>query len=128
MNDILPIHSLPRRLARGLASACVMGVLSMACISTASAQSTTGAVVGKAPAGDSITVHSDATGASRTVTVDANGRYSAPNIPLGTYTVTLAQDGQAIAKHLHVPVSVGRSSKVDFTCGEIKCDETAGTK
>lgn len=119
---------LSHRLVRGLASACMVGALAMAGITTASAQSTAGSVMGQAPAGGSITVHSDTTGAGRTVKVRADGRYSALNLPLGTYTVTLTQNGKAIAKHDHVPVIVGRSSEVNFTCDEIKCDEAANAK
>jgi hypothetical protein len=125
MNNALSIRPLRQRLARGLASAGVMGALAVAGISTASAQSTAGAVFGRAPVGSSITVRNDNTGAGRTVKVHDDGHYLASSLPLGTYTVTLKQNGQAIAKHLNVPVIVGRSAEVDFSCQEIKCDEVA---
>lgn len=127
MNHALSIRSLSRRLARGLASACIMGALAAASISTASAQSTTGSVAGKAPAGDRVTVHNEHTSARRTVTVNANGRYAASDLPLGKYSVTLARNGQAIARYIHVPVLVGSSSEVDFTCKQIKCERVART-
>jgi hypothetical protein len=41
----------------------------------------------------------------------------------GVEPVTLTQDDQAIAKHLNVPVTVGRGIEVDFKCNEIKCNE-----
>lgn len=122
MNTILSLRSVSRRIARSLALAGVMGAFAVAGISTASAQSTAGAVFGKAPAGYSVAVRSDTTGAGRTVTVDSSGRYSARELPTGTYTVTLKQGGQDVAKHLNVPVVVGRGIQVDFNCGEIKCD------
>lgn len=128
MNTTCSKRSLSQRFARGLALAGVLGAFAVAGIATASAQSTTGAVFGKAPAGDSITVHSDATGAGRTVKVNAAGRYRAPGMPAGTYTVTLKQDGEAIAKHINVPVMVSRGSEVDFTCGQIKCGQTANAR
>jgi hypothetical protein len=128
MNNIFSTRFLSRRIARGLALAGVMGVFAVAGISTASAQATDGSIFGKAPAGDSITVRSDTTGAGRTVKVDATGRYFAHALPPGNYTVTLKQSDQDVARHLGVPVTVGRGVEVDFKCGEIKCDEVANTK
>jgi hypothetical protein len=128
MNNILSPRSVSRRIARGLALAGVIGAFAMTGISTASAQETAGAVFGKAPAGYSIAVHSDTSGVGRTVTVDSTGRYSAPHLPPGTYTVTLKQGGQDVAKHLNVPVAVSRGVEVDFNCGEIKCNEAANAK
>lgn len=128
MNNALSTRPLSHRLARGLASACVVAALAAASICTAHAQSTTGAVAGKAPAGDRVTVHNENTSVRRTVTVDANGRYAASDLPPGTYSVTLAGDGQAIARHIHVPVLVGSSSEVDFTCKQIRCDRVANTR
>jgi hypothetical protein len=128
MNKILSCLSAPHRIARGLALAGVIGAVAVTGISTASAQATAGKVFGKAPAGYSITVHSDATGIGRTVKADAEGRYSAAQLQPGIYTVTLKQDDQAVAKHLNVPVTVGRGIEVDFKCGEIKCNEAVATK
>ena len=128
MNNILSFRSALHRIARGLALAGVVGACVVAGISTASAQATAGKVFGKAPVGYSITVHSDTTGIGRTVKADADGRYSAAQLQPGRYTVTLKQDGQAVAKHLNVPVTVGRGIEVDFKCGEIKCDEPVATK
>jgi hypothetical protein len=129
MNNVLSIRSFSRRIARGLVLAGVVGAFAVAGISTVSAQETSGSIFGKAPAGDSISVRSDQTGAGRTVTVDSTGRYFAHALPMGPYTVTLSQNGQDIAKHLNVPVTVGRGVEVDFKCGdEVKCDEVANTK
>ena len=125
MNNILSPRSVLHRIARGLALIGVVGTLAVAGISTASAQSTAGTVFGKAPAGYSIAVRSDATGAGRTVKVDSSGRYSAHALPTGAYTVTLKQSDQAVAKHLNVPVIADRGVEVDFNCGEIKCNEVA---
>ncbi len=128
MNNILSPRSVSRRIARGLALAGVMGAFAVAGISTASAQATAGTVFGKAPAGYSIAVRSDTTGAGRTVTVDSAGRYAASHLPQGTYTVTLKQSDQDVVKHLNVPVTAGRGVEVDFNCGEIKCNEAASAK
>ncbi|NYE27637.1 Zn-dependent alcohol dehydrogenase [Rhodanobacter sp. K2T2] len=125
MNPVFSPRFTVRRIARRLALAGVIGACTVASISTASAQDTAGAVFGKAPLGYSVAVRSDATGAGRTVKVDASGRYSAHALPTGTYTVTLKQSGQDVAKHLNVPVIAGRGVEVDFNCSEIKCDEVA---
>jgi hypothetical protein len=128
MNNILSPRSVSRRIARSLALAGVIGAFAVAGMSTASAQATAGTVFGKAPAGYSIAVRSDTTGAGRTVTVDPTGRYAAPQLPAGTYTVTLKQSDQDVAKHLNVPVTASRGVEVDFNCGEIKCNEAANAK
>ena len=128
MNKIPSFRSASHRIARGLALAGVVGACAVAGISTASAQATAGKVFGKAPAGYSVAVHSDATGIGRTVKADAAGRYSAAQLQPGKYTVTLKQGNQAVAKHLNVPVTVGRGIEVDFNCGEIKCNEPIATQ
>lgn len=129
MNNILSIRSFSRRIACGLVLASVIGVFAVAGISAASAQETSGSIFGKAPAGDKIAVRSDTTGAGHTVTVDSTGRYFAHVLPPGSYTVTLKQGDQDVARHLDVTVTVGRGVEVDFKCGdEIKCDEVANTK
>lgn len=102
MNHTLSTRSLSHHLARGLASACVVGALAAAGIPPASAQSTAGTVAGKAPAGDRANAHNEHTSARRTVTVGANGRYAASDLPLGEYSVTLARDGRAIALRCHL--------------------------
>ncbi|MEO6801247.1 MAG: hypothetical protein ABI178_15015 [Rhodanobacter sp.] len=60
--------------------------------------------------------------------MSSTGRYFAHDMPTGTYTVALKQNGQAVANHSNVPVTVGRGAEVDFKCGEVKCDEIANTK
>jgi carboxypeptidase family protein/TonB-dependent receptor-like protein len=50
---------------------------------------TTSAIVPNA----AITIQNTATGFSQTVQTDSDGRYSARNLPLGTYTVTVQQAG-----------------------------------
>ncbi|MBB6246251.1 carboxypeptidase-like regulatory domain-containing protein [Rhodanobacter sp. A1T4] len=128
MNNILSPRSVSRRIARVLALVGVIGAFAVAGISTASAQATAGSVFGRAPVGYSIAARSNGTGAGRTVKVDSTGRYSALELQPGIYTVTLKQNDQDVAKHLNVPVTVGRGVEVDFNCSEIKCNEVANTK
>jgi hypothetical protein len=127
MYNTSPIRSLSHRLARGLVLAGALGTFAMAGISTVSAQTTAGSIFGNAPAGDTITVHSD-TGAGRTVKVDPTGRYKALGMPMGNYTVTLKRGGKAIAEHINVQVVASRGSEVDFNCGATKCGKMTNTQ
>lgn len=90
------------------------GIGAVAVALAANAQSTVGSVFGKAPVGDTVSARSMETGAGREVHVDAHGHYSARELPSGTYTVVLKKDGRPVAKHINVPVVVGRGSEVDF--------------
>ncbi|UPG86466.1 TonB-dependent receptor [Luteibacter aegosomatis] len=79
------------------------------------AQSTTGGLNGSVPAGgnESIVIESG-TGFRREVPVDERGRYSASQLPLGTYTVTLMRDGAVIDTRKDVTLRVGASTDVSF--------------
>jgi hypothetical protein len=78
-----------------------------------------------APAGDTVTAKSNISRLSRQVKVDAEGRYSIRSLPVGVYMVTLEKDGNAVEQHDNVPLTVGRSSKVDFPCPQNQCAESA---
>jgi hypothetical protein len=92
---------------------------------TAFAQATAGNIFGKAPAGDTVSVQSTTSGLLRKDQVDAKGRYYIGPLPVGNYTVTLEENGQPVAKHLNVPVVVGRGMKVDFDCVQGECAKLA---
>ncbi|WDS38032.1 TonB-dependent receptor [Pseudoxanthomonas sp.] len=80
----------------------------------ASAQSTTGAISGQAPAGaTTVLVRSD-TGLAREVQVDARGRYQVSQLPLGTYTVTARRDGSDVDSRNDVSLTVGANTDVSF--------------
>lgn len=125
MNKLFSMSAATPRVGRGLMLAMAAGAFALAGISTASAQSTTGSVFGKAPAGYAVSVRSADTGVGRTVKVDASGRYAARELPNGVYTVVLKKDGKAIVQHPNVPVTVSRGIQVDFDCAKLKCDELA---
>jgi len=82
----------------------------------AHAQSTTGSIVGQVPAGmgDTVTLQS-ANGLQRDVALDERGRYSANQLPLGNYTVTLKRAGQAVQTRDNVALRVGAATDVSFT-------------
>lgn len=121
MNNTASKRFVSRCLRRSLLLTAVAGVFAVAGISAASAQSTDGSIFGKAPAGDTVSVRSTTTGVGRTVTVDAEGRYTASHLPVGVYTVTLKKGGKAYVEHQNVPVSVARGQQVDFDCSKINC-------
>ncbi|MEW9572251.1 TonB-dependent receptor [Rhodanobacter sp. Si-c] len=84
------------------------------------AQATTGSVFGTAPvsAGETVRVLNNQTGLTREVPVDSTGHFSAGNLPVGDYTVSLVQNGAVIASHDHVQVSVSGGAQVPFSAAE----------
>lgn len=104
----IPRGKQPRRNALMTAMAVALGFSGFAY-----GQATSGAIFGNAPVGETVTLNS-ASGLNRTVTVDASGRYSASNLPVGTYTVTLSKDGSTISSRNNVTISAGAGTEVDF--------------
>src|SRR6185437_10075408 len=75
------------------------------------AQSTVGSIFGQAPAASGETVMvSNTSGFSREVPVDSAGRYRVDHLPVGTYTVTLKQNGTVVSTHDNAYVSSGGAS------------------
>ncbi|WP_369931223.1 TonB-dependent receptor plug domain-containing protein [Xanthomonas sp. NCPPB 2632] len=94
-----------------LALAIGLGTVSGA----AFAQSTTGSIFGQVPAGAGQTVTAtNETGVTRTVAVDAAGRYTITSLPLGSYKVTLNKDGAAVDSRSNVSLRVGAGTEVAF--------------
>lgn len=84
----------------------------------AMAQSVTGAVAGRANAGEQITVTNPATGLSRTVTVGADGTYRVAQLPPGDYTL-VAGSGEPLS----VSVSLGGTTTVNLAgAGAVNLD------
>ncbi|GLQ94951.1 Oar protein [Dyella acidisoli] len=79
------------------------------------AQSTTGSIFGQVPVtgGETVQIKSS-TGISRTVPVDSRGRYVAPELPLGVYTVSLLHDGAVVDSRDNVNLRVGTGTEVSF--------------
>jgi hypothetical protein len=80
----------------------------------AMAQSATGAVAGRANAGDQITITNTATGASRTVTVGADGSYRLSQLPVGDYRLQVNRSGQGVGEPLTVNVALGGTTTVNL--------------
>jgi hypothetical protein len=99
-----------RAIAQVIALAAGLGTAA-----AASAQSTTGALVGQVAdhAGDTVLIEGS-NGLARQVPVDAHGRYVASQLPLGTYTVSLQQAGKTVDTHADVTLRVGAATNVSF--------------
>jgi hypothetical protein len=71
----------------------------------------TGAVVPNAQ----VLVHNDETGNERRLASGPDGRYAAPSVPVGTYTVTVKADGFSDQTRTGIPLSIGQSQGVNIT-------------
>lgn len=86
--------------------------------SVAMAQSnTSGTVFGEAQAGSTVVIQNVDTGLKRTVQVGESGRYRAPPLQVGTYSVTLERNGEQIATRDNVRVTIGNGVEVSFGGG-----------
>lgn len=57
----------------------------------------------------SVVIRNQETGAERVLTTDRDGAFSAPSIPVGVYTVSIAHDGFAPLKRTGIALTVGQS-------------------
>ncbi|MGB8010420.1 MAG: TonB-dependent receptor [Terriglobales bacterium] len=64
-------------------------------------------------AGATVKVHNPATGLERTTTTSASGSYSVPELPIGTYSVTITQTGFETFVTTGVAVDVATERRVD---------------
>ena len=94
-------------LANGLKRSALTVALGLCFAGGVQAQSTTGGIYGTVPAGSSVTI-SNTSGLTRTVTADANGRYNASSLPIGSYSVTSGSNKRDIV------VTVGSNTNVSF--------------
>ena len=78
------------------------------------AQSATGAIAGRASAGDQVMLTNTATGATRTVTVGADGGYRVTQLPVGDYRLQLMRDGQPVGPGVTVNIALGGTTGVNL--------------
>jgi len=71
--------------------------------------------------GAKVTAHNVDTGLQRTTETSADGSYSLPELPIGTYTVTVTQSGFQTAVTSNVAVNVAAQKRVDvvFRTGQV---------
>ena len=110
-----PVHY--RASALGRRTALVLAI-SLATVSGAAfAQSNvTGSIFGKVEGqqGATVTISSPQTGFTRTVQPDSDGRYRISQLPPGTYSVTLQQNGTTVSSRDNVSVTISGGSEVSF--------------
>ncbi|MGB9073761.1 MAG: TonB-dependent receptor [Terriglobales bacterium] len=68
---------------------------------------------GNLVAGATVKVHNTGTGLERTTTTSADGSYSIPELPIGTYSVTITQPGFQTSVTSAVAVNVATDRRVD---------------
>src|SRR5579884_3098151 len=68
---------------------------------------------GAAIPGAQVTVHHDQTGFARSVDTGAEGYYVVPNLPVGTYSVTMQKSGFETERHTGVTVDAGIEAVID---------------
>lgn len=83
-------------------------------VPAAHAQSVTGAVAGRATAGDVITLVNPATGMTRTITAGADGSYRLSQLPIGEYTLQVSRNGQNVGAPVSVVVSLGGTTTLNL--------------
>jgi Carboxypeptidase regulatory-like domain len=62
-----------------------------------------------------VLVHNDETGNERRLATGQDGRYSAPSIPIGTYTITAELTGFTEQHRTGIPLTVGQSKQINLT-------------
>lgn len=75
-----------------------------------------GAIFGQAVTapGSTVVIENLDTGLSRTISIDANGRYRASSLPIGRYSVSLQKDGHTISRRDNVQVTIAGATDVSF--------------
>lgn len=68
---------------------------------------------GASIAGASITVNNAEVGYSKTVTTEADGYFVLPNLPLGTYTVSISKEGFSTAHYDQIALTAGKEATLD---------------
>ena len=82
----------------------------------------TGSIFGQAPgtSGATVVIENIGTGQTRSIPVDAEGRYRVTSLPNGRYKVSLQKDGQTIAVRENVTVNIASGTDVSFTSAPAK--------
>ena len=61
-----------------------------------------------------VRIHNDDTGTERRLTTDSTGRYAAPSVSVGSYTVEVLTDGFAPQRRTGIRLAVGQSTELDL--------------
>ena len=90
------------------------GLMASAQVSTATISGVVQDQSGASIAGATVTIRNVDTGATRTLTSDAGGRYIAPDLALGSYEVQAQQSGFQTEVRSGITLTVGRESVVNL--------------
>jgi hypothetical protein len=108
--------------------ACWFAVFILFAGSHAKAQTFRGTILGTVTdssgasvAGATVTIKNTGTGITRTVTTVEDGSYAAPELPIGTYSVTVEKEGfkQAVVTDMRVEVSGERRADFSLQPGQV---------
>ena len=69
---------------------------------------------GAALEGATVTVRQIETGATRVLTTDSSGRFSAPSVPVGYYSVSVKRDGFGVETRSGISLTVAQSLQLNF--------------
>ena len=72
---------------------------------------------GTSVSGATVVVRQVETGATRTLATDSEGRFFAPSVPVGPYTVSAAHDGFETQQQTGITLTVGQSLQLNFVLG-----------
>ena len=70
---------------------------------------------GAAIPGARVQIRNTETGATRVITSDATGRYAAPSVPIGPYSVSASKEGFSTQTQTGLRLVVGQSAEVDIS-------------
>jgi len=62
----------------------------------------------------SVVIRNEETGSQRRLTTNSDGTFSAPSIPIGSYTVSVERDGFASEKRTGIAVTIGQAVQLRF--------------
>lgn len=86
---------------------------------------TTGALV----PGATVAIHNVETGGTRTVTSDSEGRYAAPSVPVGSYSVAASREGFSAQTLTGIRLVIGQSAVINLSLaiGKVQQDVTVAS-
>jgi hypothetical protein len=104
-----------RRIGPVVASLLITAGLGSAQITTGTISGTVRDSSGAVLPGSTITIQNVETGSTRTATADTRGYYSAPNLTLGQYELTVNIQGFQTAVRRGITLNVGQNAVIDFS-------------